>query len=133
MKKSRRNFSSAFKAEVALAAIQGLKTIAEIAQEFEIHPVQVSTWKKTFLENASGVFEGERKKDEELEKLKHEREELFKQQGELKFENNWYKKTQMLSNEDRCMLVDIKDNETSISQQCRMLEISRSRLYYSPT
>jgi transposase len=98
MKKSRRNFSSAFKAEVAMETIKGIKTVAEIAQEYEIHPLQVSSWKKALMEKAADVFEGEKKKDEELDKLRNEREELFKQLGELKFENNWYKKN---SNDER--------------------------------
>ena len=46
MSKKRRNHSPAFKAKVALAAIRGDKTIAQIASQFEIHPNQVSQWKK---------------------------------------------------------------------------------------
>lgn len=48
MKQTRRKFSSTFKAEVALEAIKGIKTISEIAQQYEIHPVQVTLWKKSF-------------------------------------------------------------------------------------
>lgn len=92
MKNTRRKFGAAFKAEVALEAIKGIKTIAEISQEYELHPVQVTQWKKEFLERAHEVFESEKKKREELENLQSERDELFKQLGELKFQNEWYKK-----------------------------------------
>jgi transposase len=92
MKQSRRKFGSAFKAEVALEAIKGIKTVAEIAQQYEIHPVQVSQWKTEFLARSAEVFEGEKKQREELERLKMERDELFKQIGELRFQNEWIKK-----------------------------------------
>jgi len=46
MKNTRRKFGAAFKAELALEAIKGIKTIAEISQEYELHPVQVTLWKK---------------------------------------------------------------------------------------
>jgi len=92
MKQNRRKFSSAFKAEVALEAIKGIKTVSEIAQHYELHPVQVTQWKKEFLAHSAEVFEGDQKQSDELERLKKERDELFRQIGELKFENDWYKK-----------------------------------------
>lgn len=92
MKQNRRKFSSAYKAEVALEAVKGIKTVSEIAQQYDLHPVQVTQWKKEFLAHSAGVFERDQKRDEELEHLKKEREELFRQIGELKFENDWYKK-----------------------------------------
>ena len=52
-KKTRKIFSSDFKAKVALEAIQGVKTLNEIGQEFGVHPVQVGTWKKELQEQAS--------------------------------------------------------------------------------
>ena len=92
MKQNRRKFSSAFKAQVALEAVKGLKTISEIAQQYELHPMQVTQWKKEFLSHSADVFERDQKRDEEMERLKKERDELFRQIGELKFENDWYKK-----------------------------------------
>ena len=55
-KKSRRTHSPAFKAKVALSALKGEKTLAELAQEFEVHPNQITTWKAQLLEGAAGVF-----------------------------------------------------------------------------
>lgn len=55
-KKSRRTHSPAFKAKVALAAIKGEKTLGELAQQFDVHPNQIATWKGQLLEGAAGVF-----------------------------------------------------------------------------
>jgi len=55
-KRTRRNHTSAFKAKVALAALKGEKTLTELAQMFDVHPNQVTTWKAQLLEGAAGVF-----------------------------------------------------------------------------
>ena len=52
----RRNHSAAFKAKVALAAIKGEKTLAELAEQFDLHPNQITQWKSQLLEGAAGVF-----------------------------------------------------------------------------
>ena len=59
MRKPRRNHSAAFKARVALEAIRGEKTVAEIAAHHEVHPNQVTTWKTQLLENAAAIFGGD--------------------------------------------------------------------------
>jgi transposase len=55
-KRPRRNHSPAFKARVALEAIKGEKTLAELAQQFDVHANQISTWRTQLLEGAAGVF-----------------------------------------------------------------------------
>jgi transposase len=55
-KRPRRNHSAAFKAKVALAAIKGEKTLAELAEQFDVHANQITQWKGQLLEGAAGVF-----------------------------------------------------------------------------
>ena len=63
-RRQRRNHAGEFKAKVALAAIRGDKTLSEVAEHFEVHPHQVTEWKKQLLERAGEVFDGPRRKDE---------------------------------------------------------------------
>ena len=55
-KRPRRNHTPAFKAKVALAAVRGDKTLAELAQQFDIHPNQITQWKAQLLDEAADVF-----------------------------------------------------------------------------
>jgi transposase-like protein len=57
-KRPRRNHAAAFKAKVALEAIKGEKTVTEIAQRFDVHPNQVTEWRRQLLERAAEVFGG---------------------------------------------------------------------------
>lgn len=90
MKNKRRNHSAAFKAKIALAAAKGDKTIAELANEYQVHPNQIIQWKKQLFESLPEIFSRRRKTDE------HEREELtaelYQQIGQLKVELDWLKK-----------------------------------------
>ena len=87
----RRKFTSSFKAKVAVAAIKGNKTVNEIATEFGVHPNQVTTWKKQLLESAEDAFSH---KTERREKdIEAEKDQLYRQIGQLKVENDFLKKT----------------------------------------
>src|SRR5690606_4818603 len=55
-RRPRRNHSPAFKAKVALAAVRGDRTLAELAQQFDVHPNQITQWRSQLLDNAVGVF-----------------------------------------------------------------------------
>ena len=58
MKRTRRNHGAAFKAQVAVAAINGDKTLAELAEQFSVHPTQITEWKQQLLARAADVFGG---------------------------------------------------------------------------
>jgi transposase-like protein len=92
MKRTRRTLSSEFKAKVALEAIKEMKTISEIAQQHQLHPNQVSNWKKEFLANASKVFDSKNEDAEQIKLLSKQNQELVQQIGELSVDNNWLKK-----------------------------------------
>jgi transposase len=55
-RRARRTHTPGFKAKVALAAIKGEKTLAELAHQYDVHPNQITTWKAQLLEGAAGVF-----------------------------------------------------------------------------
>ena len=89
MTRKRRMFSAAFKAKVALAAVRGDKTTAQLAGQFGVHTSQVTAWKKQLLEQAAGLFEdGRQRRDERVA----DEQELFEQIGRLKMEVEWLKK-----------------------------------------
>ena len=58
MSRTRRNHAPGFKAKMALVAIRGDKTLAEMAEQFDVHPNQISEWKQQLLESAADVFGG---------------------------------------------------------------------------
>ena len=88
MRKKRQNHSAEFKAKVAIEALKEQKSIAELAQLYEVHPNQISMWKKEFLENASQVFDKVHRQTKEDEKDA----KLYEAIGQLKIENDWLKK-----------------------------------------
>jgi len=89
MKRSRRTFSSEFKAKVAIEAIKEVKTISQLAQVYQIHPNLISLWKKEFLLNATKVFDSGKEEADYRCKLEKEKEELIQQIGQLTVDNNW--------------------------------------------
>lgn len=94
MKKSRRNFSSAFKAKVAIEALKERETLTELAKRFEIHPNQISVWKREFLENAENAFSSKNKKEESDNQV----DKLYQKIGQLEVENDFLKKSYLKLN-----------------------------------
>ena len=87
----RKRHSASFKAKVALAALKGDKTIAELSSIFGVHPNQISRWKREFLEGASEIFSNGSSRERELE-LQRELDEAHRQLGQTRVELEWLKK-----------------------------------------
>ena len=88
MKKTRRKFTSAFKAQVAIEALKERETLAELSKRYEVHANMISKWKQEFLERSSGVFD--QKSDEEAGV---DPEKLYAKIGQLEVENDFLKKS----------------------------------------
>jgi len=85
----RRKFSSKFKTKVVLESLKERQSLSDLAQKYEIHPNQISTWKREFLESAEEVFtKGKKSVKTEAEQ---ERDRLLKTIGKLKIENDFLK------------------------------------------
>lgn len=90
MGRLRRKFSSALKARVAIEAIKGHRSVAELAGEHQVHPSQITQWKKQLLDSAEAVFSDHRvveKRDQEELLAK-----LYQQIGQMKMELDWLQK-----------------------------------------
>ena len=86
----RKQYSAQFKFKVAMEAARGLKTRAELASAYEIHPMQVSQWKSQLLSDGADVFS--RKRDKTKKHTTQKEAELYEQIGRLKMEVEWLKK-----------------------------------------
>ncbi len=90
MARTRRRFSAALKARVALEAIRGQRTVADLAGEHQVHPNQISQWKKQLLDASEGMFADRRlKQDQQQQELI---DHLYQQIGQLKVEVDFLKK-----------------------------------------
>ncbi len=88
--KNRKVYKPEFKAKVALEAVRGKLTINQIAKQFEVHPNQISKWKKQFLESLPQIFDNSKQPStEQNEELTNQ---LYQQIGQLKVELDWLKK-----------------------------------------
>lgn len=86
----RKRYNGEFKAKIALEAIKGQRTINEIASEYEVHPNQISTWKREAQAGMSQVFTGQKVSHTKAEEKLKDR--LYSQIGKLKVEIDWLKK-----------------------------------------
>lgn len=91
MKAKRRRHQPEFKARVALEAVKGLKTIQQIAKDFDVHPVQVSDWKKQLQDRLSSVFEQDAPQGSS-EDFDRERSQLHSKIGQLSVEVDFLRK-----------------------------------------
>ena len=129
-KRTRRNHAPAFKAKVALAAVKGEKTLAELAQQFDVHPNQITAWKAQLVDGAAEVFGSEPKAG--LAAPAIDVKTLHAKIGELTLTNDFLSGALGKAGpSERKTMID-GDHGLSITKQAKALGISRSSVYYLP-
>ena len=128
-RRKRRNHASAFKAKVALAAVKGERTLAELAEQFDVHPNQIQDWKKRLVEGAEDVFGVNAVEAQHNEKGVEKRHAKI---GQLAMENDF------LSNSARARPMRERRQQIHTAhkvprtRRCELLEVARSSAYYRP-
>ena len=129
-RRPRRNHTPAFKAKVALAAVKGEKTLAELAQQFDIHPNQITQWKSQLLDGAAGLFGSESRGDNQGPPV--DLTVLHAKIGELTLENDFLAGAPGQGGfAERKAMID-RSHDLPITRQARMLNVSRGSVYYLP-
>ncbi len=90
MGRKRRTFTDKFKAKVALEAVKGMKTLAELAVEYQVHPNQISDWKKQLISSAPELFASGKNRNERTEE--EITAPLYEEIGRLKMDVKWLEK-----------------------------------------
>ncbi|WP_156948675.1 IS3 family transposase [Bradyrhizobium sp. WSM1417] len=128
-RRSRRNHTPAFKAKVALAAVKGDRTIAQLAEQFDVHPNQITAWKAQLEGGASGVFgSGSMSPAAPAIDVKS----LHAKIGELTLENGFFRRSAHQGGiAERKAMID-REHDLSITKQAEILQISRGSVYYLP-
>jgi len=115
---------------VALEAVRGEKTIAQLSSQFGVHGNQMRQWRRQLLDELPSTFaDGRKRSDKDSEQLTAE---LYRQIGQLKVELDWLKKKLQCSVEQKRDLVGVHHGEISVMRQCELLGVSRSTYYYRP-
>jgi putative transposase len=131
MSKTNRTHTPPFKAQVALAALKGDRTISAVAAHYQLHVNLVTHWKKQLLEGAANVFAPAGKSLPQPDDPKLA--ELYEQIGRLQVELAFVKKNLPASVEWKRHQIELNHPQLSVRQQCDLLELNRSSFYYEPT
>ncbi|MCK1688299.1 IS3 family transposase [Bradyrhizobium sp. 145] len=128
-RRARRNHTPAFKAKVALAAVKGDRTIAQLAEHFDVHPNQITAWKTQLEGGASGVF-GPGGAAPAVPAI--DVKSLHAKIGELTLENGFFRRSAHQGGiAERKAMID-REHDLSITRQAEVLKISRGSVYYLP-
>ena len=133
---SKNTYSAEYKSKLVIEVLEGGQTVNEIAARESINVNMLKNWKREFLKNAANAFNGsksEKDAKKEAAKAKEREEELMKTIGQLTVEVNWLKKNLMNTSDPagRRNMVS-KNEELTVSEQCRLLEVNRTTFYYKP-
>jgi transposase-like protein len=90
MKAKRKQYTSSFKAKVAIEALKEKETLAELSKRFEVHPTMIGKWKQDFLSRAASIFEKPAESESEEQIDLHQ---LYAKIGRLELENEFLKKS----------------------------------------
>jgi len=129
--KKRKTHSAEFKAKIGLEALSGLKTINEIGQAYEVHPVQVRQWKKAIQDQAKRLFEGKRGPKKVVEHQDPER--LYSEIGKLKVELDWLKKSLGSAYRDAPLMDQSRRRIAGYAPMCLERSLSNACLYEDPS
>ena len=137
MSVKRKSYTADFKAKLVLEVLEGEKTVNEIASNYQVQPLSLRNWKKQFLENMSLAFDKSavvKEYKDEIETLQYEKDSIAKKLGETIVEKDFLveKLKSLASSKERRVLIDTELN-ISLNKQCKLLQVSKSSLYYTPT
>lgn len=136
MSRKMTQYSTEFKTKIVLEVLAGDKTINEIASSHNIIPKNIMNWKKIFLDNAQMAMEPSKAIKEykdETTKLQLQLDEYAKVVGKLTVERDWaVGKLKSLDSSSKKELIESKLETISVVQQCALLDLNRSNLYYEP-
>ncbi|MFY9329934.1 MAG: IS3 family transposase [Georgfuchsia sp.] len=126
-RRKRRNHSATFKAQVAIAALKGDKTLAELAQQFDVHPNQITDWKSQLMERSAQVFG-----DSTAQAAEPDLTKLHAKIGQLTLENGFFRKRAHQGGPaERKAMID-RNHDLPLVRQCQILDLARSTDYSVP-
>ena len=137
MSRKRTSYSPAFKTKLVLELLKNEQTVSQISSTYNVTPQNLKNWKKIFLANAEIAMEPSKavkEYKEELAEVTEQNTQLTQIVGKMTVEKEWLeKKLKSLGLSDRRQLIEPELKTLSLSHQCRLLNISRSFLYYKPS